>query len=98
MIISVVEAKKYLKFEEDYTDEDSDIIALISSAEGYLKNAGCVLNAGDEVAKLAIKMLVVHWYENREPIGQGNKLAFGLQSIITQLKYCYPSTTGGTSS
>lgn len=100
MILSLLEAKKYLRFETDYTDEDNDITALIGSAEGYLSNAGCVLNTGDEVAKLAIKMLVVHWYENREPIGQGNQLAFGLQSLITQLKYAVvPSatiTTGGT--
>lgn len=100
MILNLSEAKKYLRFEDDYTDEDNDITALISSVEGYLTNAGCVLNTGDEVAKLAIKMLVVHWYENREPIGQGNQLAFGLQSLITQLKYAVvPSTTtttGGT--
>ena len=87
MILTVLEAKKYLRLEPDYTDEDDDITALITSAEGYLTNAGCVLNSGDEVAKLAIKMLVVHWYEHREPIGQGNQLAFGLQSLITQLKY-----------
>lgn len=99
MILSLNEAKKYLRIEIDYTDEDDDITALTNSAEGYLKNAGCVLNSDDEVAKLAIKMLVVHWYENREPIGQGNQLAFGLQSLITQLKYAVVSTltsTGGT--
>lgn len=97
MIITVIEAKKYLRLEVDYTDEDVDIEALIAAAEGYLTNAGCTLNAGDEVAKLAVKMLVIHWYENREPIGQANKLAFGLQSLITQLKYAaVPTTTGGT--
>lgn len=98
MILSVLEAKAYLRLEQDYTEEDADITALISSAEGYLKNAGCILNTGDEVAKLAIKMLVVHWYENREPIGQGNQLVFGLQSLITQLKYAVApitTTTGG---
>lgn len=94
-ILSLSEAKKYLKFDDDYTDEDGDVEPLIDAAETYLKNAGCTLNTVDEVAKLAIKMLVVHWYENREPIGSGNKLAYGLQSLITQLKYCY-SESGGT--
>jgi len=98
-VLTLAEAKKYLKLDVDYTDEDDDIQPLIDAAEGYLKNAGCTLNTGDKVAKLAIKMLVVHWYENREPIGSGNKLAYGLQSLITQLKYCYDTTTtesGGT--
>lgn len=92
-IISLNEAKSYLKLDLDYTDEDTDITDLITAAETYLTNAGCVLNSGDEVAKLAEKMLVVHWYENRETTGQGNLLDFGLQSLITQLQYCYDTTT-----
>ncbi|MBP1083501.1 head-tail connector protein [Bacillus capparidis] len=96
MIITVNEAKRYLRIEEDFTEDNEDVGALISAAEKYLKNAGCMLNPDDEMAKLAVKMLTIHWYENREPIGKGNKLAFGLQSLITQLQHCYeegePST------
>jgi len=39
---------------------------------------------------LAIKILVSHWFENRsvETIGKNtSKIAFGLDTIITQLKY-----------
>ncbi|WP_318773059.1 head-tail connector protein [Bacillus gobiensis] len=90
------EAKRYLRIEEDFTEEDEDVGALVSAAEKYLKNAGCLLNPDDEMAKLAVKMLTIHWYENREPIGNGDKLAFGLQSLITQLQHCFeegePST------
>lgn len=89
MVLALSEAKTYLRVNLEDTEEDTDVTALIMAAEGYLKNAGCTLNVGDEVAKLAIKMLVVHWYENREPIGQGDKLAYGLQALITQLQYCY---------
>lgn len=96
MILKADEAKRYLRLDEDYTDEDTDITALVMAAEGYLKNAGCTLKDGDELAKLAIKMLVVHWYENREPTGEANKLAYGLQSLITQLQYCYATESGGT--
>lgn len=91
--LSLDEAKSYLRLDESYTDEDTDITALINAAEKYLTNAGCTLNEGDEVAKLAEKMLVVHWYENREPIGKGDLLAYGLQALITQLQYCYDDTT-----
>ncbi len=99
-ILNLPEAKQYLRLEDDYTDEDTTIQSLIDSAEKYLLNAGCTLIPDDTVAKLAIEMLVSHWYENRETIGKGNKLAFGLQNLIAQLKYCYDSSTttesGGT--
>ena len=98
-VLSLSEAKGYLSIDAEDTDRDGDIQPLIDAAEGYLINAGCTLNPDDAVAKLAIKMLVNHWFENREPIGSGNKLAYGLQSLITQLQYCYDATTtesGGT--
>ena len=53
----------------------------------YLKNAGCVVTEG-ELYNLAIKILVSHWYENREVLGKADRLAHSLDSIITQLKYC----------
>lgn len=87
-VLSLTEAKRYLKLDVDYTDEDDDIQPLIDAAEKYLLNADCTLNPDDAVAIMAIKMLVNHWYENREPVGSGNKLAYGLQSLITQLQYC----------
>lgn len=101
-VLSLSEAKKYLKFDDDYTDEDGDIQPLIDAAEIYLVNAGCTLKPDDALAKLAIKILVVNWYENRsiEITGPNfNKIKFSLDAIITQLKYCYDITTdesGGT--
>lgn len=101
-VLSLSEAKKYLRLEDDYTDEDSDITTLISAAEAYLVNAGCILETGNELAKLAIKILVVNWYENRsiEITGPNfNKIKFSLDAIIMQLKYCYDIDTiesGGT--
>lgn len=73
--------------EEDYIDEDEDIEALISAAEKYLINAGCVLNIGDEVAKLATKMIVVVWHENRESVGTKDQFSFVLKSLILQLQF-----------
>lgn len=98
MILSLNEAKKYLHIEEDYTEEDNDIESLIAAAEIYLVNAGCILNSENELVKLAIKILVVNWYENRtiEITGPNfNKIKFSLDAIISQLKYCYDSESGG---
>jgi hypothetical protein len=95
-ILSLDEAKSYLHFDDDYIDEDVDIQSFIDAAEMYLKNAGCILNPDDQLAKLAIKILVSNWYENRciEITGPNfNKIKFSLDVIITQLKYCYDEDT-----
>lgn len=91
MIVDISEMKEYLRV--DGEDEDDTIISLINSAESYLKNAGCALTDAEgtplKLAQLAIKQLVVHWYENREPVGKSDRLTFSLDNIITQLQYCY---------
>ena len=84
--ILIEEIKLYLRLDHD--EEDGLLDGLLSSATEYLKNAGCVVTEG-ELYNLAIKMIVLHWYENREVIGIGNKVPFGLDNIIFQLKYCY---------
>jgi uncharacterized phage protein (predicted DNA packaging) len=94
MIVEIDEMKEYLRIDSD--DNDLEIANFIETAEIYLTNAGCVLLGPDEkannLAKLAVKILVSHWYENREVEKIGTsvaKLGFSLDSIITQLKYCY---------
>jgi len=89
MILTRLEAKKYLRIDEIDTGEDLELDALIMAAEEFLKNAGCQLPVGNELAKLAVKILVVHWHENREPVGKGDKLKFSLDAILPQLKHCY---------
>ena len=80
------EIKNYMRIDEDY--DDNLINSLIESANIYMVNAG-VKNFENDLYKLAVKMLVLHWYENREVIGEARKLSFSLDNIITQLKYCY---------
>ena len=80
------EIKNYMRIDDD--TDDSLINSLIESANIYLLNAG-VQNFENDLYKLAVKMLVLHWYENREVIGEARKLSFSLDNIITQLKYCY---------
>ena len=80
------EIKNYMRIDEDY--DDNLINSLIEAANIYMVNAGDK-NFENDLYKLAIKMLVLHWYENREVIGEAKKLAFSLDNIITQLQYCY---------
>ncbi|MDC4242476.1 head-tail connector protein [Clostridium tertium] len=82
------ELKLFLKI--DYDEEDTFIQGLQLSAEEYLTNAGIKKDYTKELYKLAIKILVSHWYENRsvETIGKNvSKIAFGLDTILVQLKY-----------
>ena len=83
------EIKNYLRIDEDY--DDNLINSLIEGANIYMVNAG-VKNFENDLYKLAIKMLVLHWYENRDIVLIGSiskNLEFTMKNIITQLQYCY---------
>lgn len=60
------DVKDYLRVDSDI-DDDTQIVALITAAKQYIINqTGKKYIETDEVWNLAIKMLVAHWYENRE--------------------------------
>lgn len=82
------EVKIYLRI--DGSEEDSFLTSFLDAAKEYIKNAtGYSVNENNELHKLAVNLLVTNWYENREPIGKADKLAFSLDSIFMQLRYCY---------
>ena len=82
------EVKNFLRI--DGVEEDTFLASLISAAKIYIKNAtGVIVEETNDLHKLAINLLVSNSYENRLPLGQGEKLAFSLDSILFQLKYCF---------
>lgn len=86
--MSLEDLKLFLKIDDH--EEDALIEGLKLSAEEYLVNAGIRKDYSKELYKLAIKILVSHWYENRsvETIGKNiTKIAFSLDTILIQLKY-----------
>jgi len=91
MIISLDTAKKYLKIELNFFDDDIFIQVLINAAEEYLKNAtGKSFDESNELAKLFCLVLISDWYVNREYIGKASeKVRISISSILTQLQYCY---------
>ncbi|MEG0282286.1 MAG: head-tail connector protein [Clostridia bacterium] len=69
------------------TLEDKILInELVKAAILYMKNKG-INESADALYSLALKMLVLHWHDNREVIGKADKLAFSLESILFALKY-----------
>ncbi|MGG0257942.1 head-tail connector protein [Bacillus mycoides] len=92
MVLKLEEAKEYLRV--DGNDEDTLISSLIIAAEIYIKNATSKnVDLKSELAKLAARILISHWYENREAVGKAEQLAFSLQSILVQLQYCVGEST-----
>lgn len=89
MIITVEEAKQYLRLDGD--EEDVLIESLVSAAESYLKNAtGHAFDATNSLAKLFCWVLVTDWYEHREHVGQASERVRPIvESMLAQLKYCY---------
>jgi len=80
------EVKEYLRI--DGTEEDLLLTSLISAAKQYVKTGtGCIVDEENDLHKLAINLLVTHWYENREVVGKANALSFSLQSIFLQMTY-----------
>lgn len=85
------ELKLFLRIDGD---EENDLIeGLKTAAEEYLTNAGVNKNYQKKLYGLAVKKLVLHWYENPEVIGKTDETQFGLRGMITQLKYTQVEVT-----
>ncbi len=76
----------------DGNDEDLLIDSLQIGAEIYLTNAGITKDYTSDLYELAIKLLIIHWYDNRMQftIGRVGKIEFALESIIYSIKYNQP--------
>lgn len=94
--MEIDELRRYLKASED---EDEDIEGFQLTAEEYLTNAGINKDYGKKLYKLAVKLLVAQWYENRLPQSEKPqiKLSFSLENIIMQLQLSSDSVETGAS-
>lgn len=87
--MDIKELKEYLRI--DFEEDDMLLRSLLSAAEEYLYNAGIKIDYKKPLYRLAIKLLVKHWYDNRDCVVAGNvnnKLEYSLNAILTQLRYC----------
>lgn len=73
--------KEFLRV--DGTDNDSIIQEHILHAAAYVKSStGRSFLEGDHLHRIAIKLLVRHWFD-----GHDSDIDFGINSILTQIKY-----------
>lgn len=82
--MELAEIKLFLRIDSD--DEDTLLTNLKAAAEAYLLNAGVTQTYPDNLYKLAVQMLITHWYETRGE-GVSKDLEFSLKRIILQLNY-----------
>ncbi len=87
-MITLEEAKVYLKVESNVTDEDGLITALISAASEYIQNATGTADSGSTIYELCEKILVAHWYENRGVATTANiiEMPHSVQAMLTHIK------------
>lgn len=99
LIIDRTIAKKFLRIDEDVTDDDEVVDVLIGAAETYLLNAtGKQFDSTNQLARLFCLVLVSDWYENRSLIGVkvGEKVRQTVESMVSQLSNCPDPAAGGT--
>lgn len=85
MAVTLEEVKAYLRV--DVEEDDALIQSLMEAAAGYLAAAG-IPDSPDSRYVLAVKGLVLHWYDHR---GEANAQTYadfpaGLRLTINQLK------------
>ena len=87
--------KAYMRFddlgleEDEKTAEEAVIKALIAGAVEYLRTGGAPEPAPEETSELydlAVKALVLHWYDHRDDVGNESSVPNGIRPVITQLK------------
>lgn len=86
VMVPFEEVKAYVKSEPD---DDALVRDLIPAAEAYLKNGGVNKEQVDSALYvLAVKGIVLHWYDNRNATGTSDPhdFAIGTRHIINQLK------------
>jgi len=94
-MLSLESVKQHLKVEFD--DDDEKVIKpMILAAEGALKFAtgkkttDYLSSENKELACMACKLLIGHWYENRSAVAIGTitkEMEFTVSNIYFQLKY-----------
>ena len=77
--------KRFMKVDGD--DDDEVVRVVYAAAQIYLKDGGVVKPEQDsELYTLALWGLTLHYYDNRNLIGNEAAIPVGLRPIINQLK------------
>lgn len=92
MILTLEEAKKHLRVDESFNDDDTYISELIGVAEADIANRLKYDTLAEKfpdgdyplTVKQAAKLIVAHYYENREPVAfaSSSKIPMMIDSLL----------------
>lgn len=86
-MITLAEAKSYLRVETAMTAEDDLITGLIGAASDYIQECTGKADDGSSLYSLCEKILVAHWYENRAVAASATtELPHSVQAMLTHIK------------
>lgn len=92
MLVALADVKKYLRIDDDYTEEDEFITALIESAEEMLRNQTGLTSIQLESSRLSaiyVYKYVAELFESRGSTEQASlKTQNVLDNIVAQLAMC----------
>lgn len=89
--MDIQEIKDYLRIEHE--EDDGMLTLLEKRAALYIQNGVGTVDTTNDLYKMAVTVLVGHWYDNRELSRIGNNsynIPHSFEAIIQQLRYCYP--------
>lgn len=98
-MVTLEQAKNYLKIDSDITDDDNLVTSLINAAGDYVKRTTGKINTNansSQLYDLCVKMLVSHWYENRAAYsskpGAINDIPHTVTALLIHIAQCaaYP--------
>lgn len=96
-MLTLQEAKDFLRIDADMTEEDVFLSSLISASNLYVLNATSpYADQTTDIYKLTQLFLIANWYENRSNIGKVEESDFHLKSLLVQIAYTAnnPDSTG----
>lgn len=94
-MITLAEAKSYLRVETEMNAEDDLIDGLINAASDYIQECTGKADDGSPLYNLCEKILVAHWYEHREAVsGAMTDVPHTLQSLLTHIKLTEKEESG----
>lgn len=94
------DVKKYLRIDDDLTEDDELVQSLITGAQEYITNqTGKQYQADSEIWNICIKLLCSHWYDNRQlnpsKPGMLSEYPHSVTALIHHIALCssYPVVT-----
>ena len=90
--MKIEDIKLYMRVDTDA--DDALITGLIAAAQQYLhETTGLVYDDNNNIHQLVCKLLVAHWYEHREIVGDDKEVPYTATRLLTHIAICQHAGT-----